>query len=150
MRFSPVSLLSAAACLFAASIAAPAETGLSSTPSPTIPGNCYTTMDDFEHTTASVKGPSCYTHTSTVQAASCPTYSCPSKPTDLVCPDYIKVSSVTVPCSTSCCPSTSTIYEPGGPCSTCDPCRIPTEWITYTTGCAGVATSTSKTTVTPA
>lgn len=69
-----------------------------------------------------------------------------------MCPMYIKVSSTTVPCATDCCPLTPTAYVAATgtqPCPTCDPCRIPTEWITYTTGCAGTSTITDRTVVTP-
>ncbi|KAI0406207.1 hypothetical protein F4802DRAFT_559774 [Xylaria palmicola] len=117
---------------------------------PTLPGSCYTTWDDFEHSTATVKTHECYTRTSLVPSAPCPTLSCAQRPSDLVCPLYIKVSSVTVPCATDCCPTTSTVYKPAGPCPTCDPCRIPTEWYTYTTGCVGTPTITEINVVTPA
>ena len=92
--------------------------------------------------------------------ALCPPLTCAPPPTDLVCPQYIKVSSTTVPCATDCCPTTGTTTVEAGTgsrtgagsdnCPTCDPCRIPTEWITYTTGCpgGGVRVSTSYSTPT--
>ncbi|KAI1492354.1 hypothetical protein F4809DRAFT_43109 [Biscogniauxia mediterranea] len=145
MMFSPVSVLSVVAGLLAISNAALAD----STPSPTIPGHCYTTIDDFEHTTGTVKTHECFTVTSTVPAATCPTLSCAPRPTDQICPQYIKVSSVTVPCATDCCPTTPTVLASSGPCPTCDPCRIPTDWVTVTTGCPGTPTITSHTLITP-
>ncbi|KAI1749883.1 hypothetical protein F4782DRAFT_285116 [Xylaria castorea] len=147
----------------ATSIATPTQ---SSSSSQTLPGSCYTTWDDWEHSTATVKTHECYTRTSLVPPASCPTLSCAPRPTDHVCPMYIKVSSMTVPCATDCCPTTSTVYQElisaaaatGSsssssatlPCPTCDACPIPTEWITYTTGCAGTPTITEVNVVTPA
>ncbi|KAI0184406.1 hypothetical protein EV127DRAFT_237803 [Xylaria flabelliformis] len=131
----------------------------SSSSSQTLPGSCYTTWDDWEHTTATVKTHECYTRTSLIPPASCPTLSCAPRPTDQVCPLYIKVSSITVPCATDCCPTTSTVYResiPAAtsgisttlPCPTCEACPIPTEWITYTTGCVGTPTITEVNTVT--
>ncbi|KAI1735766.1 hypothetical protein F4680DRAFT_297582 [Xylaria scruposa] len=132
----------------------------------TLPGSCYTTWDDWEHTTATVKTYECYTRTSLIPPASCPTLSCAPRPTDQVCPLYIRVSSITVPCATDCCPTTSTVYRESIaatttttttgaaasttlPCPTCEACPIPTEWITYTTGCAGTPTITEVNAVTP-
>ncbi|CAJ2513714.1 Uu.00g018330.m01.CDS01 [Anthostomella pinea] len=152
MLFPRISLLSVIAGLAAISNAFSAESSSQSranTTRPTVPGHCSTTIDDFEHTTGYVKTHECYTRTSTAPAATCPTFSCAPKATDVICPEYIKVSSVTVPCATDCCPTTSTVYEPAGPCSTCDSCKIPTEWWTYTTGCVGTPTITSHTIVTP-
>ncbi|KAI5917226.1 hypothetical protein F4810DRAFT_66084 [Camillea tinctor] len=149
MMFSPVSVLSVVAGLLAVSNAAPADTDLAATPSPTIPGHCYTTIDDFEHTTGTVKTHECFTITSTVPAVTCPTLSCAPRPTDQMCPQYIKVSSVTVPCATDCCPTTPTVYASNGPCPTCDPCRIPTDLVSVTTGCPGTPTITSHTLITP-
>ncbi|KAI0469498.1 hypothetical protein F4859DRAFT_132984 [Xylaria cf. heliscus] len=151
-----------------------------SSPSP-LPGSCYTTWDDWEHTTATVKTHSCYTRTSLIPPASCPTLSCAPKPPDRVCVLYIAVSSITVPCATDCCPTTSTVYIESTPtpaststgtgtgnsngardgdsdgggdsggvaCPTCEECPIPTEWITYTTGCLGTPTITEVNVVTP-
>ncbi|KAI1377749.1 hypothetical protein F4677DRAFT_46650 [Hypoxylon crocopeplum] len=119
------------------------------TPTATVPGHCSTTIDDFEHTTASVKTHECYTYTRTAQAPTCPTLSCAPRPTDVICPLVIRVSSVTVPCATDCCPTTPTSYVSTGPCPTCNPCATPTQWITYTTGCPGTPTITSATIVTP-
>ncbi|TGJ83772.1 hypothetical protein E0Z10_g4997 [Xylaria hypoxylon] len=119
-----------------------------------LPGSCYTTFEDYKYTGATVKTHPCYTQTSLFPAAQapCPTLSCRPIPTDLVCPQYIKVSSLTVPCATNCCPTTSTVYSAdySAPCPTCDPCRIPTEWITYTTGCVGTPTITEVNVITPA
>ncbi|KAI0418487.1 hypothetical protein F5X98DRAFT_110976 [Xylaria grammica] len=132
---------------------APAPTTYPHTPlDPPLPGSCYTTTSDPTHHRVSVQTHSCYTQTSFFAAAPCPTLSCKPPPTDLICPQYIKVSSLTVPCATNCCPTTTTVYEPdyAAPCPTCDPCRIPTEWITYTTGCPGTPTITDIHYVTPA
>ncbi|KAI1423314.1 hypothetical protein F5Y12DRAFT_551724 [Xylaria sp. FL1777] len=71
-----------------------------SSPSHTLPESCYTTFDDARHHRTTVLPHRCYTRTSLVPAAPCPTLSCTPIPSDLVCPLYIKVSSVTVPCST--------------------------------------------------
>ncbi|KAH9891368.1 hypothetical protein F4778DRAFT_784961 [Xylariomycetidae sp. FL2044] len=161
-------LLYAAAALFAVSNAMPQPSDLLTTPftltttSPTpaaVPGSCYTTWDDFEHETGGVKGPERYTYTSIVPSSACPTLTCAPKETDRICPLYIKVSAVTVPCATDCCPTTPTVYASASAsasatataaaCPTCDPCKIPTELITYTTGCPGTPTITSKTTITP-
>ncbi|KAI0435337.1 hypothetical protein F5Y09DRAFT_349580 [Xylaria sp. FL1042] len=120
-------------------------------PSHTLPGSCYTTVDDMRHLRTTVLTHKCYTHTNKVPAAPCPTLSCPPIPSDQICPFYISVSSTTVPCATDCCPTTSTVYkpDPSAPCPTCDPCRIPTEWITYTTGCPGTPTITEINYITP-
>ncbi|KAI0390946.1 hypothetical protein F5Y17DRAFT_36343 [Xylariaceae sp. FL0594] len=115
----------------------------------TLPASCYTTADDFEHTRATVMTHKCYTRTSVVPAATCPTLSCAPPPSTQVCPLIIKVSSVTVPCATDCCPTTATSYAASGPCPSCDPCRTPTEFITFTTGCPGTPTITRATVVTP-
>ncbi|KAI0199231.1 hypothetical protein F4808DRAFT_217797 [Astrocystis sublimbata] len=139
--------------------------------SQTLPGSCYTTWDDFEHSTAGVKTHECYTRTVLVPPASCPPLTtCPPRASDQVCPLYIKVSSITVPCATDCCPTTSTVFAESTPaasasastlptpflkaatsgaCPTCEKCPIPTEWITYTTGCVGTPTITKVTIVTP-
>ncbi|KAI0014402.1 hypothetical protein F4779DRAFT_9177 [Xylariaceae sp. FL0662B] len=153
MLFSPLTVLSAAAGFLAfCNVAAAVPQGgpiSKATPSPTLPGHCSTTVDDFPHSTGSVKTHSCYTYTRTAPSPTCPTLSCPPKASDVACPLYIKVSSVTVPCSTDCCPSTSTSYVSTGACPTCARCPVPTQWITYTTGCPGTPTITSQTIVTP-
>ncbi|KAI1083449.1 hypothetical protein F5B20DRAFT_406610 [Whalleya microplaca] len=152
MLFSPLTVLSAAAGLLAFSnmaLAVPKASTSKPTPTPTLPGHCSTTIDDFEHTTGYVKTHSCYTYTQTVPSPPCPTLSCPPRPTDAICPLYIKVSSVTVPCSTDCCPTTPTSYVSKGACPTCANCVVPTQWITYTTGCPNKPTITSETIVTP-
>ncbi|KAI0453121.1 hypothetical protein F5B21DRAFT_505679 [Xylaria acuta] len=47
----------------------PTQPSVSSSPSSqTLPGSCYTTWDDWEHTTATVKTHECYTRTSLVPA----------------------------------------------------------------------------------
>ncbi|KAK9771233.1 putative VWFC domain-containing protein [Seiridium cardinale] len=106
--------------------------GYGQTPTPTLPGSCFTTWDDFEHTTGGVKGPDCFTYTSTTTPASCP--SCAADST-LVCPLFIRVTTTSVPCSTDCCPTTPTAYV-DGPCPTCGQCNIPTETTVQTTGCS--------------
>jgi len=53
-----------------------------------------------------------------------------------MCPMYIKVTSVTVPCSTDCCPHTPTATVTNRVCPGCPTgCVIPTETITVTSGC---------------
>ncbi|KAI3338653.1 hypothetical protein F4824DRAFT_499018 [Ustulina deusta] len=161
-----ISRLMTAGYLLAFSTVAAAETQSRSaqnhpnTPTPTVsqpssytlPQSCYTTFEDFRYHRTRVLTHSCYTRTSFFPAGPCPTLSCPRASTGHVCPLYIKVSTVTVPCATDCCPTTSTAYEPdnSAPCPTCDPCLIPTEWITYTTGCVGTSTITEINVVTPA
>ncbi|KAI3316605.1 hypothetical protein HD806DRAFT_423053 [Xylariaceae sp. AK1471] len=107
-------------------------------------------LHDDRRLRATVLTHECYTFTSVVPAATCPTLSCAPPPTGQVCPLYIKVSSITVPCATDCCPTTSTTYEAAGPCPTCSSCPIPTEWITYTTGCISTPVVAETTIVTPA
>ncbi|KAI0840965.1 hypothetical protein F5Y06DRAFT_234399 [Hypoxylon sp. FL0890] len=151
MFFSPRALVSAAAALSAlcnVAIAIP-QGPIIPVSTLTIPGHCSTTVDDFEHTTAFVKTHECYTYTRTVPSSTCPTLSCAPRPTDVFCPEIIKISSVTVPCSTDCCPTTSTSYVANGGCPTCAECPIPTQWVTYTTGCPGTPTITSVTIETP-
>ncbi|GAP86383.1 hypothetical protein SAMD00023353_1800220 [Rosellinia necatrix] len=141
--------------LLALSAAAPAETVTPSCTTTatlagqTLPATCYTTWDDWAHTTATVKTHECYTRTSVIPDTTCPSLSCAAPPTDIVCPLSIRVSSVTVPCSTDCCPTTTTTYAPTGPCPTCDPCRVPTVWYTYTTGCLNTPTITEINTIRP-
>ncbi|RYP56196.1 hypothetical protein DL771_011983 [Monosporascus sp. 5C6A] len=170
MMFSPyIVFLAAAAGLQATVNAVPADAdaapsatseavdALKPEPAPTTqkpaaklaPATCTTTYIDTAHSTAWTGIHLCHTHTVTDAAASCPALSCPPPPTDLICPMYIKVSSTTVPCSTDCCPMTPTTTVSSGKCVTCDPCRIPTQWITYTTGCPGVPTITTMTMSTP-
>ncbi|RYP19295.1 hypothetical protein DL767_009684 [Monosporascus sp. MG133] len=164
MMFSPyIVFLAVTAGLLATVNAVPAPSAISEAadalkpkpPPPTQkpgvkpPPTCTTTYVDTAHWTAWTGTHVCYTHTVTAPAASCPTLSCPPPATDQVCPMYIKVSSTTVPCSTNCCPTTPTTTVSSGECATCDPCHIPTEWITYTTGCPGVPTITEVTTSTP-
>ncbi|KAI0022646.1 hypothetical protein F4780DRAFT_777403 [Xylariomycetidae sp. FL0641] len=146
MLSSPVSVLAVVVgSLLASGNASPADLSLASTASPTVPGHCSTTVDDFAHTMASVKTHECYTYTSTVPSAGCPTYSCPSNPTDIICAEYILVNTVTVPCATDCCPTTSTVYEPSGTCLDCAGSYCSsrnTRWSTETTGCEGSQTAT--------
>ncbi|KAI1776893.1 hypothetical protein F4818DRAFT_362239 [Hypoxylon cercidicola] len=141
-------LAGAAGLLLAANLAAASPQGGPIMPV-SVPAHCSTTIDDFEHTKATVKTHECYTYTREAPAPTCATLSCASRPTDVICPLIIEVSSVTVPCATDCCPNTSTSYVSTGACPTCADCPIPTQWITYTTGCAGTPTITSETTVTP-
>ncbi|RYP44996.1 hypothetical protein DL768_008610 [Monosporascus sp. mg162] len=152
MMFSPyIAFLAATAGLLATVNAVkpdPVPTTLKPVVKP-LPPTCTTTYVDTAHWTAWTGTHVCYTHTVTAPDASCPTLSCAPPPTDLVCPMYIKVSSTTVPCSTNCCPTTPTTTVSSGPCETCDPCHIPTEWITYTTGCPGRPTITAVATSTP-
>ncbi|KAI1192178.1 hypothetical protein F5B17DRAFT_2963 [Nemania serpens] len=131
----------------------------SSTWSSLLPESCYSTWEDEEHSTTTLLPHECYTHTSLIPPTSCPKPTCPPPATDQVCPLYIKVSSVTVPCTTDCCPTTTTVLlqtSTDVPCEeamateTCDPCHIPTEWVTYMTGCAGTPTISITTIITPA
>ncbi|KAK1836813.1 hypothetical protein QBC39DRAFT_367019 [Podospora conica] len=71
--------------------------------------------------------PKCYTHT--VRAP--PKTGCPA-PTDVMCPMYIKVTSVKVPCATDCCPTTKTATVTA---SCTKGCQVPTETVTVQTGC---------------
>ncbi|KAH7031159.1 uncharacterized protein B0I36DRAFT_384000 [Microdochium trichocladiopsis] len=114
-----------------------------------LPASCFTTWDDFEHSTAGVDGPLCFTWTTTAPAVTCPQIHCASPPPDLACPLYLRVSSTTVPCATDCCPFTPTATYSCGPCPTCNPCRVPTILSVFTTGCPGTPTVTSVTTITP-
>ncbi|KAI2606913.1 uncharacterized protein GGS25DRAFT_522429 [Hypoxylon fragiforme] len=94
----------------------------------------------------------CYTYTRDAPSPACPTLSCAPRPTDNFCPQMIRVSSVTVPCATEACPTTATVYDSTAACPTCAACPVPTQWITYTTGCAAdpAATITAMTIETPA
>ncbi|KAK4251338.1 hypothetical protein C7999DRAFT_28068 [Corynascus novoguineensis] len=101
-----------------------------------LPSTCYGVVDGV------VKTPSCYTATVTktvkpTKPTSCPQYECPPPKDDpIMCPMYIKVTSVAVPCSTDCCPSTPTSTVTTTSCPRCTTsCVIPTETITVTTGC---------------
>ncbi|KAI1142350.1 hypothetical protein F5Y05DRAFT_409495 [Hypoxylon sp. FL0543] len=154
MFSSPHALISAAAALSAlCNVAAAMPQGGPiapvATPAPTMPAHCSTTVDTFGLTAGRVKTHECYAYTRTAQSSTCPTLSCAPRPTDNFCAQIIKVSSVTVPCSTDCCPTTSTSYVSNGACPTCAVCPIPTQWITYTTGCPGTATITAVTIETP-
>ncbi|KAI1113440.1 hypothetical protein F5Y14DRAFT_451977 [Nemania sp. NC0429] len=102
-----------------------------------LPETCYTTWEDPEGRTTTLGTHECYTRTHIIPATTCPKPECPPPAPDQPCPLYIKLSSVTEPCATDCCPTTATVSEAVGPCETCDPCRIPTEIVTYMTGCAG-------------
>ncbi|KAI5868488.1 hypothetical protein GGS23DRAFT_33414 [Durotheca rogersii] len=147
---SSYALLSVATALLAAcNVVVASPQVFASTPTPTIPGHCSTTIDDFEHTTASVRTHECYTYTRIAPSSTCPMIKCAPRPTDVFCPQYIRVSSVTVPCSTDCCPTTPTSYVSTGRCPTCAPCVVPTQWITYTTGCPGTPTISTETIETP-
>ncbi|KAI2625155.1 hypothetical protein GGS21DRAFT_310040 [Xylaria nigripes] len=122
-----------ASLLFSLSIAAPADTA---TATPALPASCYTTIPS-EHTVETHK---CYTLTTVIPPTTCPVLPCPTP--HGMCPQDVVVSSRTVPCSTDCCPTTSTISEPSGPCPTCEACPLPTVWVTYITGCPGTPTIT--------
>ncbi|KAI1302980.1 hypothetical protein F5Y03DRAFT_396201 [Xylaria venustula] len=136
------------------SLKSPASSTSSSSSSsslPVIPETCYKTITDYKHLRTTVQTHRCYTRTIHIPDAPCPTLSCAPTSSDQICPFYIKVSSLTVPCATDCCPTTSTVSRPDDsvPCPSCDPCRIPTEWITYTTGCVGTPTITEINYITP-
>ncbi|KAK3353263.1 hypothetical protein B0T25DRAFT_518368 [Lasiosphaeria hispida] len=99
------------------------------------------------------KGPSCYTATATTTkcklnpaplsrcrplmlnvTASCPKLKC-AAPTNIMCPAYIKLETLEVPCANDCCPNTKTKTVTKA-CSTCATgCVIPTQTVTQTTGC---------------
>ncbi|KAI4870075.1 hypothetical protein F4820DRAFT_320078 [Hypoxylon rubiginosum] len=147
---SPRTLLAGVAGLLAAASLAAASPQGPIKPVSSIPAHCFTTSDDWEHTTATVKTHECYTYTREAPSPNCPIPSCPPRVTDAICPQIIEVSSVTVPCATDCCPTTTTSYVSTAACPTCaGNCPVPTQWITYTTGCAGTPTITSQTIVTP-
>ncbi|TRX96839.1 hypothetical protein FHL15_002145 [Xylaria flabelliformis] len=136
----------------------------SSYSSQTLPGSCYTTWDDCKHTTATVKTHECYTRTSLIPPGKQPPifphspYSTPpiipsSPPNSIKAKEEEKGLTPTQhPAQLSPAPrgprtsGASTTL----PCPTCEACPIPTEWITYTTGCVGTPTITEVNTVTPA
>ncbi|KAH6632171.1 hypothetical protein F5144DRAFT_244329 [Chaetomium tenue] len=83
--------------------------------------------------------PTCYTATTTTTAVPtiCPMIKCVAPTDPIMCPMVIKVTTVSVPCSTDCCPRTptATVTEKGR-CPGCTTgCVIPTHTVTVTTGC---------------
>ncbi|KAL1836503.1 hypothetical protein VTJ49DRAFT_5061 [Mycothermus thermophilus] len=99
---------------------------------PGLPPTCYLKAD------GSLQTSSCYTHTTTttVVPKDCPPIKCLPPTNPIACPAVIKITSVPVPCSTNCCPSTPTQTVTKKICPTCiTRCVIPTETVTYTTGC---------------
>ncbi|KAK0637075.1 hypothetical protein B0T17DRAFT_504454 [Bombardia bombarda] len=107
------------------------------TPHPMLPKSCTT----WFRRPPAFSTHSCYTYTETTTPRFCPKQQCPIQ-TDLVCPQYIVVTTLNVPCNTNCCPVTPTVYStktcPGCPKG----CVIPTVTDTITTGCK---TTTSPT-----
>ncbi|KAL2020453.1 hypothetical protein VTK56DRAFT_8419 [Thermocarpiscus australiensis] len=77
--------------------------------------------------------PSCYTYTLTTTPIKCPSLPCPTQTGPIVCPQLVKVTTISVPCSTDCCPVTPTEYVTNS-CPGCG-CVIPTATVTVTTGC---------------
>ncbi|KAG7287533.1 hypothetical protein NEMBOFW57_007045 [Staphylotrichum longicolle] len=99
-----------------------------------------------------IKTPSCYTATTTktVVPTSCPKIKCAVPSDPIMCPMYIKVTSVAVPCSTDCCPKTPTATVTKKVCPTCTTgCVIPTETYTVTTGCKTTKTADPGPILTP-
>lgn len=92
-------------------------------------------------TATSTQKQECYTYTETRPDASCPTF---YRDPEVMCPMYVKIETIEVPCAISCCPTTPTAYV-FRPCPTSEPCPIPTETLTYTTGCASGAPGWSPT-----
>ncbi|KAK3940312.1 hypothetical protein QBC46DRAFT_385832 [Diplogelasinospora grovesii] len=112
--------------------AAPAEEYKSTITTAPIPPSCTATVNGLEKTH------SCYTYTHTTHPLACPKIQCPVM-TDRVCPQYIVETTVTVPCSTDCCPTTPTTYVTT-PCQHCaTTCVTPTNTVTETTGCETTA-----------
>ncbi|KAI0156280.1 hypothetical protein BJ166DRAFT_580939 [Pestalotiopsis sp. NC0098] len=109
-------------------------------PTPTIPASCFTTFIDAIHRTGTIKGPSCYTATTTfalnilTSVITVPCFACPPLSTPIACPAIAFQTIVDVPCATDCCPTTSTTTLPGT-CPPCGSCVIPTYTSTVTTGC---------------
>ncbi|KAK3318176.1 hypothetical protein B0H66DRAFT_227070 [Apodospora peruviana] len=116
-------------------LAAPADADLASItiidprPTQTLPKSC--SLVAFP--------PPCYTHTTTT--SKCPTKpDCSTVSTPHACPLVIKVTTISVPCSTDCCPTTPTKYVTA-PCPGClTSCVIPTITSTVTTGCKATPT----------
>ncbi|KAL2261337.1 hypothetical protein VTK26DRAFT_4385 [Humicola hyalothermophila] len=100
----------------------------------TLPGGLPPTCVGFQD--GVIKTPDCYTATTTVDPTKCPITHCPTPTGLILCPQYIKLTTISVPCSTDCCPTTPTHTVtdkcPGCPGTTC---VIPTSTITVTTGC---------------
>ncbi|KAH6634983.1 hypothetical protein B0J18DRAFT_35213 [Chaetomium sp. MPI-SDFR-AT-0129] len=85
----------------------------------------------------------CYTATTTetVAPSICPMIKCVEPTGHVVCPPYIKVTTVEVPCSTDCCPKTPTATVTAtADCPGCTAeCVVPTTTVTATTGvCGGI------------
>ncbi|KAK4044199.1 hypothetical protein C8A01DRAFT_31807 [Parachaetomium inaequale] len=102
----------------------------------TLPGGLPPTCIGFVD--GAVKTPSCYTATTTktVTPSICPLIKCVAPTDPIMCPMYIKVTTVAVPCSTDCCPQTPTATVTKSACPTCTTgCVIPTQTVTVTTGC---------------
>ncbi|KAH6659063.1 hypothetical protein BKA67DRAFT_5138 [Truncatella angustata] len=66
--------------------------------------------------------------------AQVPCPACPPQTNPIACPALAVLTTLQVPCSTDCCPTTSTTYLPGT-CPPCGQCVIPTYTSTVTTGC---------------
>ncbi|AEO66531.1 2a966bb7-59bd-4934-9aa4-07e17b4d67a6 [Thermothielavioides terrestris] len=100
-------------------------------PEVTLPSGLPPTCIRFDN--GVLQTPSCYTATVTTVPLDCPRIECPTQ--NIYCPLYIKETTVAVPCSTDCCPTTPT-HTVTTKCPGCKTgCVIPTETITVTTGC---------------
>ena len=93
---------------------------------------CRTTIWNRENSMEIVKTPDCYTYTTSTTPSEC---RCTMAP-EVMCPMYIKVTTVGVPCHNTCCPKTPTKTVKACP-TMCNPkaCTIPTETYYTTTGC---------------
>ncbi|KAL1843707.1 hypothetical protein VTK73DRAFT_2788 [Phialemonium thermophilum] len=108
------------------------------------PGPLATITSDLP-ASCTEKPVSCYTRTHTTSSENCPRINCPMA-SRLICPMYISITSLPVPCSTDCCPSTPTHYVTHSCVTTCPTaCVIPTETVEVTTGCPATPTPTGRT-----
>ncbi|KAK1764740.1 hypothetical protein QBC33DRAFT_561421 [Phialemonium atrogriseum] len=101
--------------------------------SPLLPSHCTTRFWDDEHSTEALKTPDCYTFTRLAEDPAC---QC-APAADVMCPMIISVTTVDVPCSTDCCPTTPTATV--ATCaSSCDTrrCTVPTQTLYRTAECA--------------
>ncbi|KAL1867937.1 hypothetical protein VTK73DRAFT_3902 [Phialemonium thermophilum] len=83
----------------------PGPTATSTSPDPALPAHCTTTSFDAASSTPVARTHECFTLTKSLQSANC---SCVHDP-ELVCPMVISLTTVAIPCSTDCCPTTPTV-----------------------------------------
>ncbi|KAF3020090.1 Rhs element vgr protein [Neopestalotiopsis sp. 37M] len=124
--------------------ALPATTDLPA-PATGIPGSCLTTFIDAIDRTGDIIGPSCFTYTTTYAL---PCFACPPLSTPIACPALAVLTSITVPCPTDCCPTTTTTTLPGT-CPPCGTCVIPTYTSTVSATCTSTSTKAIPPTETP-